>query len=227
MITVTGHRGCAGLEPENTLRSFRKAVSLGVDLIEFDIRRTKDNYLVVIHDETVDRTTNSKGYVKEYTLKDIKKLDAAKGEKIMTLQEVIDLLKNENPLMTIEIKEPDTLQEVLSVIKRNNLENKVILVSFWHESMKRAKEIEPKIKTGAIIKARPIDTISLVRACNADILCMNYVYVDSRLVHDCHKNNIELNSWTIDKIPDMKRMIELGADNLTSNRPDILISLMK
>ena len=93
--------------------------------------------------------------------------------------------------------------------------------------MKRAKEIDPKIKTGAIIKARPIDTISLVRACNADILCMNYVYVDSRLVHDCHKNNIEVNSWTIDKIPDMKRMIELGADNLTSNRPDILISLMK
>ncbi len=227
MVTVTGHRGCAGLEPENTLRSFRKAVSLDVDLIEFDIRRTKDNYLVVIHDETVDRTTNSKGYVKDYTLKDIKKLDAGKGEKIMTFQEVIDFLKNENPLMTIEIKEPDTLQEVLSVIKRNNLENKVILVSFWHESMKRAKEIEPKIKTGAIIKARPMDTISLVRACNADILCMNYVYVDSRLVHDCHKNNIELNPWTIDKIPDMKRIIELGADNVTSNRPDILISLIK
>ncbi|MCK5698787.1 MAG: hypothetical protein KAH93_02995, partial [Candidatus Aenigmarchaeota archaeon] len=124
MVTVTGHRGCAGLEPENTLRSFRKAVSLGVDLIEFDIRRTKDNHLVVIHDDTVDRTTNSKGYVKDYTLKDIKKLDAGKGEKIMTLQEVIDFLKNESPLMTIEIKEPDTLQEVLSVIKRNNLENK-------------------------------------------------------------------------------------------------------
>ncbi|MFH1126691.1 MAG: glycerophosphodiester phosphodiesterase family protein [archaeon] len=192
MVLITGHRGAAGLEPENTMRSFKKAISLGVDFIEFDIRMTKDKELAVIHDGTLERTTNGRGYVKDYTLGEIKKLDAGKGEKILALQEVITHLKNEKPVMTIEIKEPETLEQILSIIKTNNVIDKVILVSFWHETVKKAKELEPKIKTGAIIKARPIDTVSMVKACNADILCMNYVFLDKRLVEECHKNNIKI-----------------------------------
>lgn len=184
MLKITGQRGAAGLEPENTMRSFRKAVSLGADYIEFDIRRTKDNQLVVFHDDTLERTTGASGYVKDHTFKELKKLDAGKGEKILSLQKLISHLKDEKLLMTIEIKEPETLNQILSMIKANNIIDKIILVSFWHETIKKAKEIEPEIKTGAIIKGRPIDTVSMVKACNAGILCMNYVYIDKKLSMD-------------------------------------------
>jgi len=85
MIKVLGHRGCAGLEPENTIRAFKRALDLGVDLIEFDVRTTKDKKLIVIHDETVDRTTNGKGYVRNLNFEEIKKLNTSEGEKIPSL----------------------------------------------------------------------------------------------------------------------------------------------
>ncbi|MEM2913929.1 MAG: glycerophosphodiester phosphodiesterase family protein, partial [Candidatus Bathyarchaeia archaeon] len=82
-----GHRGARAYEPENTLRSFKKAIDLGVDAVELDVRRTKDNELVVIHDAEVDKTTNGKGLVNMLTLREIKQLDTKKGEKIPTLEE--------------------------------------------------------------------------------------------------------------------------------------------
>lgn len=225
MISVTGHRGCAGIEPENTLRGFKRALCLGVDSIEFDVRATRDVALVVIHDETVDRTTDGKGYVRDYTLSEIRKLDAGDGEKVPTLQEAIDLLKNEKAMMVIEIKEPETLDDIMSVIRRNMIEKKVILASFWHDAIKRAKEIAPQIKAGCIIKGRPIDTIAVVKACDADMLFMNYAYTDSKLVDECKRNNVSLNVWPVDEIHDIKRMIKLNVDAITSNRPDVVLDL--
>ena len=87
-----GHRGARAYEPENTLRSFRKALELGVNAVELDVRRTKDGELVVIHDDKVDRTTNGRGLVNELTLEEIEKLDAGKGEKIPTLEEALEFL---------------------------------------------------------------------------------------------------------------------------------------
>ncbi|MEM3426627.1 MAG: glycerophosphodiester phosphodiesterase family protein, partial [Thermoproteota archaeon] len=91
-VLKIGHRGARFYEPENTLRSFRKALELGVDAVELDVRRTRDGELVVIHDAEVDRTTNGKGLVRELTLEEIRRLDAGKGEKIPTLEEALDFL---------------------------------------------------------------------------------------------------------------------------------------
>jgi len=99
-----GHRGAKGYEPENTLRSFQKALELNVDAVELDVRRTKDGAIVVIHDAEVDRTTNGKGLVSELTLKEIKELDIEKGEKIPTLEEALDFLDKKVKIF-IELKE--------------------------------------------------------------------------------------------------------------------------
>src|SRR3989338_86923 len=93
LTQTMGHRGAAALEPENTLRGFRRAIELGVDYVEFDVHCCKSGELVVIHDETVDRTTNGKGFVADLTLQQLKKLDAGKSETIPTLQEAIDTCK--------------------------------------------------------------------------------------------------------------------------------------
>ena len=110
-MEVIAHRGASYFEPENTLRSFRRAVEMGADRVEVDVRLSKDNKLVVIHDPRVDRTTNGTGRVKDMTLQELKSLDAGKGEKIPTLQEVIDALKDTK--LVIEMKIPG-IEEKLS-----------------------------------------------------------------------------------------------------------------
>lgn len=223
MITVSGHRGCAGLEPENTLRAFRRAIELGVDTIEFDVRMTKDKQFVIIHDNKVDRTTNGKGFVRDFTLNEIRKLDAGKGDNIPTLEEAIDLLKDTKLTMTIEIKEPDTVDKILELIRKNKLENKVLIISFWHEVLKMIKEIEPKIKTGAIISGKPIDIISIVKNAKADRVNLNCIYVDKKIVGECHKNNIQVTA-SANELSDIEKMIRAGVDTIDTNYPNRVLS---
>ncbi|MDY6765132.1 MAG: glycerophosphodiester phosphodiesterase family protein, partial [Halobacteria archaeon] len=104
MVKIVGHRGAAGLSPENTLPSFKTAVALGVDAVECDVRESSDGHPVVIHDETVDRTTNGSGSVSEHTLSELKELNAD-GESIPTLGEVLDVLVGSEVNVRIELKE--------------------------------------------------------------------------------------------------------------------------
>ena len=140
MIHTVGHRGAGFLEPENTLRGFRRAIEMGLDYVEFDVRRCKSGEIIVIHDETVDRTTNGKGFVKDMTLSRLKKLDAGKGDKIPTLQEVIDACK-EKVKMYIELKEADLEEDTVAAVIRNKVTDDVIIKSFFHEYSKRVKAI--------------------------------------------------------------------------------------
>ncbi|MEM2727493.1 MAG: glycerophosphodiester phosphodiesterase family protein, partial [Candidatus Bathyarchaeia archaeon] len=124
-----GHRGAKGYEPENTILSFKRALELGVNAIEFDVRRTKDGEIVVIHDAEVDRTTNGKGLVGELTLSEIKSLSTEKGEKIPTLEEALDFLDRKSKIF-IEIKEVGIEEKVLEIVRRKGLEDNVIIISF-------------------------------------------------------------------------------------------------
>ena len=131
MVKVIGHRGAAGLEPENTLRSIGKAIELGVDQVEIDVRLTKDRRLVVIHDPTVGRTTNGQGYVKDFTFEELRRLDAGKGERIPSLEEVLSLTKGKIVLQ-IELKEEGTARPVVRLIESMDAEGDAILSSFIH-----------------------------------------------------------------------------------------------
>lgn len=114
-MIIVGHRGAAALKPENTLSSFEEALKY-VQAIELDVHVSKTGELVVIHDDTVDRTTNKKGYVKDLTLKELKKLDAGNNEKIPTLNEVLDLINN-SAIVNIELKGKETALPVSETIK--------------------------------------------------------------------------------------------------------------
>lgn len=227
MIKVLGHRGAPALEPENTLRSFKKAIELGVDQIELDVRFSKEGELMVIHDEKLNRTINGKGFVRDFTLAELKKLDAGKGEKIPTLQEVIELVRDKDVFLQIELKELNMERHVLDLIQKNNFEEKVMIISFLHKELRKIKELNSKIKTGILIGRRFIDPLKRLREVKADAVSMRHTLVSKRLVEKLHQNNIELTVWVVNELKDVRRMVDLGVDIIGTDKPDLVISELK
>ena len=113
MAKIMGHRGAPADEPENTLRSFRRALAVGVAAVELDVQLTKDGRLAVIHDETLDRTTNGRGPVQDFTLAELKRLDAGRGEPVPSLEEVFDLVQGQADLV-VELKQPEAAGALLA-----------------------------------------------------------------------------------------------------------------
>ena len=226
MIKVTGHRGAAGLEPENTLRSIRRAIDLGVDRVEVDVRVTRDGRLVVIHDETVDRTTNGHGYVNELTLDEIRKLNAGKGEKVPTLEEVLEITKGKVELQ-IELKVPEATSSTLRLIERENAEGEVIITSFMHDLLRRVHDFNPELRTGALFFNVEGDICRKALNVYSKAVHVYYRNVDAELVRHAHEMGLEIEVWNPDEPKEMMRMIKLGVDSIGTNRPDILLNLLR
>nr|CBH39223.1 hypothetical protein BSM_27010 [uncultured archaeon]CBH39693.1 hypothetical protein, glycerophosphoryl diester phosphodiesterase family [uncultured archaeon] len=129
-------------------------------------------------------------------------------------------MKKGKQRIAIEIKEPDTLEGILKIVTKGWLSSKVIIVSFWHNVLKRIKEIEPEIKTGAIFVGRPVDAVSLAKAAQSELLCLKHKFIDEEVVVECHENDIGVNAWVVNEIEDIERMKELGVDIISSNYPD-------
>ncbi|MBU4209190.1 MAG: glycerophosphodiester phosphodiesterase, partial [Proteobacteria bacterium] len=220
-----GHRGAAALEPENTLLSIRKAMEIGVDAVEIDVHLSKDKELVVIHDSTLDRTTNGTGPVNNYTLSELKKYDAGKGETIPTLQQAMELTDKKIRLV-IELKEKDTEKIVVEQIKKNRIEDNVYVISFWHRLVKNVKEMDGNIKTGVLLVGCPVDT-SIADRISADVLVMKYTFVDAEFVELSHKNGLKVFIWNIDDPNLVKPFADMGVDGIGSNNPGILVDYFR
>lgn len=227
MPFILGHRGCAGLEPENTIRAFKRALELGVDFVEFDVGITKDKKLVLIHDAKVDRTTNGRGLVRDFTFEEIRKLNAGKGERIPPLEDAINLLRPENSTIVIEIKQPETTKEVLETVEKKEIKDKSIIVSFLPKVIKQAKEKDLKIKTGIIFFKSFGSALGLIQKLKADLACPHYLLLNERTVKKLHQNNVAINAWTVNKPKDIDRMIKLGVDIITSDYPDRVLAILK
>jgi len=226
MIYVVGHRGAAKVEPENTLRGFRYAIELGVEYVECDVHLTKDGHLVVIHDETVNRTTNGSGRVSEMTLQEIRELDAGKGERIPNIGEVLDLVKGKVKLL-LELKGEGVEEKAVEEVKRRGMEDQVVFTSFHVERLKRVKEIDPDLKVGVIFGEPPspeeMCRIALsVGACGVGI---NHKHLTEEHVREAHQHGLEVRAWNPDTREEMLAAIEKGVDGVSSNRPDVLLSV--
>lgn len=221
MINIIAHRGASAYEPENTLRAVKRALELNAKMIEVDVRLSKDEQIVVIHDESVDRTTNGKGLVKNLTLKELRKLDAGKGEKIPTLQEVINAVRKK-AILIIEIKVLNIEDSIVRTIEKEGIENEVIVTSFNHHILKRIKNLNPTIKTGVIFKCHPIKSVDLALNANAESLFPEYRYLSKEMVNEAHKNNLRIFPWTIDDPSIANELIEIGVDGIVTNKPDLL-----
>ena len=231
MVTVTGHRGCGtkgtgAVEPENTVSSIIKAIELGADQIEIDAQFTADHRVVVIHDENVDRTTNGRGRVADFTLEGIRNLDAGLGERIPTLEDVIEAVKGK-AILQIELKGIDVQDEVVRIVKETDMVNEVVLTSFRHAAVMRAKALDKRLRTGVLFLCAPIDSTQLAMNANADNLHPNVDYVDSVMVESAHKSGLKVFVWNADTKEKAKEMLRCGVDGIGTNRLEIVLPLAR
>jgi glycerophosphoryl diester phosphodiesterase len=215
-----GHRGARAYEPENTIRSFKKALEIGVDAVELDVRKTKDNQLIVIHDADVKRTTDGKGLVNELTLKEIKALSTEKDEKIPTLEEVLDFL-NKKVKILIELKEAGIEKQVLIAAKVRGLQKNVIIVSFIEEALAKIRELDSEVETG-LIYAQHKNPLKTALELKANYLLPLYRFTHTNTVQKAHENGLKVIVWTINKPEEVAEYAKKGVDGITSDKPDIL-----
>ncbi len=214
------HRGASAYEPENTLRSFRRAIEMKADMIEFDVRLSRDGHLVIVHDERVERTTNGDGLVKEKTLNELRRLDAGKGERVPTLEEVINFARGKTGFV-IELKEPGTEEGVISLVKEDGIIGDVFIVSFHRDLIKSVKDLGPRIRTGLILYSSP-DPIRLAKECLADAVAPFHDFVVKDLVQEAHNSNLILITWTVDSREEAERLKDMGVDGIVTNKPDLI-----
>jgi glycerophosphoryl diester phosphodiesterase len=228
-LLIMAHRGDQKHAPENTLAAFRKAVAIGADCIELDVRRTRDGHLVVIHDERVDRTTDGIGRVADLSLAELRQLDAGSwfspehaGERIPTFPEAIAAIAPHLTFAT-EIKEPPGLIEaqVLAALKEAGALARTVITSFNADVIRLVKELEPSAKTGLIGS----DSGLLERAVAVGASWID-PYKDGctpELVAAAHAAGIRVTTWIIDAPEELRHYEAMGVDRVTSNDPERLL----
>jgi glycerophosphoryl diester phosphodiesterase len=215
-----GHRGARAYEPENTLRSYKKALEIGVNAVELDVRKTKDNQLVVIHDADVKRTTNGKGLVSELTLKQIKEFSTEKGEKIPTLKEALDFLDKKVKIL-IELKEEGVEEKALSAVREKGLQKNVVIVSFIEDALRKVRELDKEVETG-LIYAKHKNPVKAALELKAQYLVAFYRFTHTANVQKAHENGLKVIVWTVNKPEEVAEYLKKGVDGIASDKPDIL-----
>lgn len=230
---VWAHRGASAYRPENTMEAFELAVAQKADGIELDIQLTKDGKLAVIHDETIDRTCNGTGYVKDYTLKELKGFCCGKLHPkyrfsvIPELKEVLELIKPTDLTINIELKTgifryKGIEEEALRQVKEAGLEERVIYSSFYHPSIVWIKRLSPKSLTGILYSDGWINIIGYAKLIGADALHPSLNNLQSRqLITKSRKRKLPLHVWTVDQEPIIEYLAEEEVDAIITNYPDI------
>lgn len=226
MVNIIGHRGAPAEEPENTRSSFQRALDLGAAAVELDVQLTRDGRLAVIHDETLERTTNGHGRVRDFDLADLKELDAGRGEPIPALEEVLELARGRAQL-AVELKQPEAASALLEVFRKHQAFEAATVISFWHPAVKALKEAEPRLHTGVLMVGCPADPVALAHAARADTLVLNYRYVDRELVKAAHRQEIGVIVWNIDDPEILEPYLSLNLEAICTNRPREIIDFLK
>lgn len=236
-VNNIAHRGFSGKYPENTMLAFEKAIEAGCDGIEFDVQLTKDGIPVIIHDETIDRTTNGTGYVCDYTYEELSKFDASfiyEGvygvNPIPTLEMYFELVKDKKLISNIELKtgvfEYEGIEDsVLELIARYQLHDQVIISSFNHFTIKRIKALAPKIICGFLTESWLIDAGHYTKA--QGIECYHPIFwnLSHEVVAELKAHDIAIHTWTVNTKEAMLDLIEKGVDSIITNYPDVLYTL--
>jgi glycerophosphoryl diester phosphodiesterase len=223
-----GHRGARGHEPENTLRSVRKALELGADGIEVDVYLA-DGQLVVIHDETLERTTNGVGRVAEKSFAYLRSLDAGRGEPIPTLAEVFDTV-NRRAVINVELKGPGTAAPVAQLIGQyvqsgGWSQQDFLVSSFDLAQIQTIKQLQPGIRTGALIEKVPPGVAAFAEQLGAWSVHPGKRCVSPELVADAHRRGLKVFVFTINRPADIAFMQTLGADGVFTDYPERVATL--
>jgi glycerophosphoryl diester phosphodiesterase len=222
MVYVVGHRGAAGVMPENTIKGFRYAIALGVDAVECDVHLSRDKQLVVMHDSTVDRTTNGRGAIRDLALARIRTLDAGEGEPVPTLEELLETVRNEVHLL-IELKGIGVERAAVEAVKAQGMVDDVTFSSFALERLAAVRSMGKQYRVRAILP-NPTD-FELARAVAIDAVGIDVRYQNAcfRVIEAAQAMGLEVLAWNPDTWREQQVMIGLGVEGVSTNRPDLLL----
>ncbi|RLD89378.1 MAG: glycerophosphodiester phosphodiesterase [Bacteroidetes bacterium] len=244
-FTITGHRGAGNLAPENTLSAIKEGLKYNVDRIEVDVHQTEDGKVVIMHDKTIDRTTNGKGKIKDFTYKELLKFDAGswfsdkfKGEKIPLLEEAMKLIDGKAKFV-IELKDgdeyyPDIVEHVIDIIKKYNATDWCIIHSFKTGILEQVHQLDPEIELHKLFIGKlsllPVyvsagfapEYYSFEKHPYITEYSINYLFANKSIINAIHKRGKKVNVWTIDNFEKFQKLKNLGIDGFITNSPNII-----
>ena len=218
-----GHRGAAGHAPENTLAAIQKGIALGVDLVEIDVRRTADGVLVVLHDETVNRTSDGKGRVDRLSLQDVKKFNAGNGEQIPTLEEVLSITAGRAGLM-LELKIKGVAQQAVEAVRGAGFRDPVIYASFLHDELTHVRAVDPGASLMVLFGRLPQAPVARAIEHGSSHVGLRHDTATRRLVDAFHRAGLLVFVYTADSPGDIQQALSVGVDGVISNFPERITS---
>ena len=219
-----GHRGAAGLEPENTLRSFHRAAGEGADALELDLRVTCDGHLIVLHDPTVNRTTNGTSPAHELTLAEVQELDAGMGERVPTFMEV---LETTTLPIHAELKVVEAVEPLASLILQEEIAERLTPISFDAEALHQVKHDLPDLPVGLIFSGTPLRAAECARSGGADLVSLEAAHLSVEAVERCRRAGLKVTAWTVNEPKQMRQVMDLGVDGIVTDRPDLLAGITR
>lgn len=231
---VISHGGCGGHAPENTLAGVRLALGMGADAIEIDVHATADGVPVLMHDDTVDRTTDGQGEVSRLALAEVGELDAGckwlsqafQGERVPTLEETLRLTLGK-ALLVIEIKQREIESAVLEVVRRVGAIDWAMAWSFWPEVVARMRSLEPRLPCGLLTGPLNGSIVHQALSLGAQGVGVYYQSLGEDLVRLAHRKALWVYAWTVDRPGDVRRLAGAGVDGIVSNYPNVALSVLR
>jgi len=236
-MMIYAHRGARGYTPENTMAAFQKALELKADGIELDVQMTKDGELVICHDHTIDRTSNGSGWIRDFTLQELKQFDFGSwfgesfvGIKIATFIEFFTWYVKTPLHLNVEIKNGPAIYEgieeklvhIMKTIapKEFDLYGRLNISSFYHPSLCKIKELDNHFKTGVLFSCYPVDVLSFIKQTNADYLHSHWHYLDAKWIKIANDAGIGVNSYTVNTLEEFNFVKKLNIQGIFSDYPD-------
>jgi glycerophosphoryl diester phosphodiesterase len=231
-----------GHAPENTLASFEVALELGADVLELDVHLSRDGQVVVIHDERLERTTDGRGLVGDYSVAELRRLDAGRwfhqrfeGQRVPTLDEVLAWFVGcdaaARAYLAIEIKNGPVFYDgieakTLELLERYRVRQRTLVISFDHHALRRLRQLDSEILTGVLYTCRPLDPCGLARAAGAQVLEPHWSFVNPEDMALAHAAGLRVSAWTTSEPTVLRRLVQAGVDALATDHPDVLARVL-
>ena len=229
---IIAHRGASGSSPENTLAAFERAVALGAQFIETDLHLTRDARFVAIHDKTLERTTNGKGAVRDYTLAELRELDAGMwydrqfmGQKIPTLEEVLEFARRHDVVFYLEIKYDSAWgmhHALTAALGGTGNAARTIVISFDPSTVDAVRKLDASIMTGLLVEGPHRDFVKSATEVGARQLCPKAELVTRELMDQAHRSDLHVVTWTVNDVAKMTSVMAAGVDGIMTDVPDRL-----
>lgn len=235
-MKILGHRGAAGTSPENTLPSFARGLELGVDGFEFDVQLTRDNEVVICHDERVDRTSSGIGWIKDYSLKELKQLnfgvEFGMVAAIPTLTDLLEMLQGRSLILNVElktglIKYPGIVSRVVDLLEKYQVTEQSIISSFEHQTILEVIQEFPHLQTGLLYDCGLISPWLYAQSLGAGHLHPHFAFVTPELVRESHLRGMGVNTYTVNEDWELEQVALAGADIVISNYPERIAQFLK